>query len=46
MIPKESLLYPNEIFLLFYDVDVALDLALEGELLDIQYKDKLQTVSQ
>ena len=46
MTPKESLLSPTAIYLLFYDVDVALDLAWKGELLDMEYEDKLQLVSQ
>ena len=46
MTPKESLLSHNAIFLLFYDVDVALDLAWERELLEMEYEDKLQPVSQ
>ena len=46
MTPKKSLLSPNDIFLLFYDVDVALDLAWEGELLDTESEDKLHPVSQ
>ena len=32
MTPKESLLSPTAIFLLFNDTDVAMDLALEEEL--------------
>ena len=46
MTPKESFLSPNAIFLLFYDVDVALYIALEGEMLEINSEDKLQPVSQ
>ena len=46
MIPKESLLSPTAIYLLYYDVNVALYLAWEGELLDMEYEDKLQPVSQ
>ena len=46
MTPKKSLLSPTAIFLLFYYVDVALDIAWEGELLDIESEDKLQIVSQ
>ena len=46
MTPKESFLSPTAIFLLFYDVNVALDLAWEGELLDMESEDKLQPVSQ
>ena len=46
MTPKESFLSPNAIFLLFNDVDVALDIAWEGELLDMESEDKLQLVSQ
>ena len=33
-------------FLLFNDVDVDLDIAWEGELLEMDYDDKLQPVSQ
>ena len=46
MTPKENLLSPNAIFLLFYDVNVALDLALEGKLLEMESEDNLQPVSQ
>ena len=46
MTPKESLLSPNAIFLLFYDVDVALYLSLEGEFLEMESEEKLQPVSQ
>ena len=46
MTPIESLLSPTSIYLLFYDVNVALDLALEGEVLEMKYKDKLHLVSQ
>ena len=46
MTPKESLLSPTAIFLLFYDVDVALDITLEGELLDMESEYKLQIGSQ
>ena len=46
MTTKESLISPTTIYLLFYDVDVALDLAWEGELLDMEYNDKLHPVSQ
>ena len=46
MNPKESLLSPTAIYLPFYDVDVALDLAWEGELSKIKYEDKLQPESQ
>ena len=45
MIPKESFLYRTDILLLFNDVDVALDLAWEGELLKMKSDDKLQPVS-
>ena len=45
MTPNESFLSPAAIYLLFYDVDVALDLAWEGELLEIESEDKLHTVS-
>ena len=46
MTPKEKFLSPNAIFLLFNDVNVALDLALEVEFLDIESEDKLHPVSQ
>ena len=46
MIPKESILSPPAKFLLSNNVDVALDLAWEGELLDMESDDKLQPVSQ
>ena len=46
MTPKESFLSPTAIFLLFHDVDVALDLALEVEMLDMESEDKLQPVLQ
>ena len=46
MTPKESFLSPTDNFLLFNDVDVALDLAWEGELLEMDSDDKLQPVSQ
>ena len=46
MTHQESLISPTAILLLFYDVDAALDLALEGDFLDMDYEDKLQQVSQ
>ena len=46
MTPKESFLSPTAIFLLFYYVNVALDLAWEGELLEMESKDKIQLASQ
>ena len=46
MTPKKSLLSPIAIFLLFYDVDVALDLILDRDLSEMEYEDKLQPVSQ
>ena len=46
MTPKEGFLYPNATFLLFYDVDVALNLAWEVEFLDMESEDKLQPVPQ
>ena len=46
MTPKESFLSPTAKILLSNNVDVALDLAWEGELLDMEYDDKLQPVSQ
>ena len=45
MTPKESFLSLNAIFLLFNNIDVALDLAWEGELLEMDSDDKLQPVS-
>ena len=36
---KESFIFPNAIFLLFNNVDVALDLAWEGESLEIDSDD-------
>ena len=46
MTPKEILLSPTAIYLLLYDVDVALDLAWEGDLLEIESEENLQPVSQ
>ena len=46
MTPKESFLSPTAIFLLFNDVYVALDLAWDVDLLDMDFEDKLQPVSQ
>ena len=46
MTPKENFLPPIAIFLLFYDVYVALDLTWEGELLEMESEEKLQPVSQ
>ena len=46
MTPKESLLSPIAIFLLYDDVYVALDLSRYGEFLDMEFDDKLQPVSQ
>ena len=46
MTSKENILSPTAIFLLFYDVDVALDLAWEVELLEMESEYKLQPVSQ
>ena len=46
MTPKGSFLSPPAKFLLSNNVDVALDLALEGELLEMESDDKLQLVSQ
>ena len=43
---KESLLSHTDISLLFYDVDVELDLAWELDLLEMESDDKLQPVSQ
>ena len=44
--PKESFLSPTANFLLSNNVDVALDLSWEGELLEMESDDKLQPVSQ
>ena len=41
MNPKYSLLSPNDIYLLFYYVDVSLDHASEGKLLEIESEDKI-----
>ena len=46
MTPKESFLSPTAKCLLFNNVDVALDLACEGELLEMYSDYKLHTVSQ
>ena len=46
MTPKDILLSPNAIYLLFYDVDMEMDLDWKGELLNMEYEDKLQPVSQ
>ena len=46
MTPKESLLSPTAIYLPFYDVNMALDIAWEEELLDMESKYKLQPVPQ
>ena len=46
MTPKEGFLSPTDIFLLFYDVDVDLDLAWEGEFLEMKSEDKLHPMSQ
>ena len=46
MTPKESLLFPTAIFVLFYDVDVDLNLTWEGELLELESEDKLEPVLQ
>ena len=46
MTPKESFLSPNAIFLIFKYVNVALDLDWEGELLEMESKEKIQPVSQ
>ena len=44
MTPKESFISPNAIFLLFIDVNVALDIAREGDLLEMESAEKLQPV--
>ena len=44
MTRKEILISTTDIFLLFYDVNVSLDISLEGELLDMESEDKLQPV--
>ena len=46
MTPKESFLSPIAIFLLFNNADVALDIAWEVDLLEMESEDKLQPVSQ
>ena len=46
MTPKDILLSPNAIFVLFYDVDVALDLVWEGEFLQMESEENLHPVSQ
>ena len=46
MTPKESLFSPTAIFLRFYDVDVALGLAWEEYLLEMDYEHKIKPVSQ
>ena len=46
MIHKDSFLSPTAEFLLSNNVDVALDLACKGELLEMESDDKLQPVSQ
>ena len=43
---KKSLHSATAIYLLFYDVDVALDLSWEVDFLDMDFEDKLQPVSQ
>ena len=45
MNPKERLLPPNSIFILFYFVNVSLDIDLEGKFLELESEDKLQLVS-
>ena len=46
MTSKESFLSPDAKFLLSNNVDVALDLDLKGEFLEMESDDKLQPVSQ
>ena len=46
MIHKESFISPPDKFLLSNNVNVALNLAWEGELLEMESDDKLQPVSQ
>ena len=46
MTPKESFLSPLAKFLLSNNVDVALDIACEGWLLEMESDDNLQSVSQ
>ena len=46
MNPKKSFLSPTAKFLLSNNVNVALDIAWEGELLEVEYDDTLQPVSQ
>ena len=45
MTHKEILLSPTAIYLLFYDVDVDLDLAWEREFLGMESEDKLHPVA-
>ena len=46
MTPKESFLSPTAKFLLSNNIDVALDLTWEGELLEMESDDNIQSVSQ
>ena len=46
MTHKEIFLSPNAIYLLFNNVGVALDLAWQGDFLEMDSDDKLQPVSQ
>ena len=46
MTPKERFLSPTAIFLLFNGVDVALDLAWKGKLLEMDSEENIQPVSQ
>ena len=46
MSPKERFLYPTAKMLLSNNINVSLDIALEGELLEMKSDDKLQPVSQ
>ena len=46
MTREEILLYHTAVFLIFYDLGLALDIAWEGELLEIYSEEKFQPVSQ
>ena len=45
MTPKDIFLSPTAIFLLFYEVNVDLDLAWDGDFLEMKSEDKIQPVS-
>ena len=46
MTHQKILFFPTAIFLLFYDVGVALDIALEKYFFELYSEDKLHPVSQ